>query len=58
MLTNPIAIELIRKLQIEEGNKPCFKTERMECTREECCWREICLDEFHIKPSIRFEVIE
>ena len=57
-LTNPVAIRLIREFQESEGNLPCFQGGKCFCSQEDCCWREICLDEFHPKASHIFEVIK
>jgi hypothetical protein len=35
--------ELIRKIQIEEGNRPCFQMNGVDCEQEGCCWRKDCL---------------
>ncbi len=35
--------DLIRKIQIEEGNHPCFQINGDICDQEECCWRKDCL---------------
>ena len=36
-------IDLIRQIQSQEGNLPCFKT-RSACDQAECCWRDECLN--------------
>lgn len=35
-------MNLIRKIQEQEGNAACFR-EKNECDQGECCWREDCL---------------
>ncbi len=35
--------ELIRAIQKQEGNFPCFGTANGECDQTECIWREDCL---------------
>ena len=35
-------IDLIRAIQSEEGNIPCFKTEVNDCVQMDCCWRGDC----------------
>jgi hypothetical protein len=35
--------ELIRKIQIEEGNFPCYATAEGYCDQEDCIFREDCL---------------
>ncbi len=35
--------ELIRKIQTEEGNQPCFQMNGGSCDQVECCWRKDCL---------------
>jgi hypothetical protein len=34
--------ELIRSIQIKEGNFPCFKTDPSFCDEYDCCWRTDC----------------
>ncbi len=34
---------VIRAIQVKEGNFPCFKTARDYCDQLDCCWREDCL---------------
>ena len=36
-------VDLIRSIQIKEGNKPCFKTARTDCDQTDCLWRSDCL---------------
>ena len=35
--------DLIRKIQTEEGNSPCFQMTEGSCNQEDCCWRKDCL---------------
>jgi len=35
-------IDLIRAIQSEEGNIPCFKTEVNDCDQTDCSWRGDC----------------
>ncbi|MBN2808403.1 MAG: SAP domain-containing protein [Deltaproteobacteria bacterium] len=35
--------DLIRAIQIKEGNPACFATGRIFCDQDECCWRADCL---------------
>ncbi len=35
--------DLIRKIQIEEGNTPCFQLNGDFCEQQDCCWRSDCL---------------
>lgn len=36
--------ELIRTIQRQEGNQPCFGSSwRFDCPLTECCWRPDCL---------------
>ena len=37
--------DLIRTIQREEGNFPCFKTAGDYCDQLNCCWREDCLSQ-------------
>ena len=34
--------DLIRSIQIEEGNKPCFKTADTYCDQADCLWKSDC----------------
>jgi hypothetical protein len=35
--------DLIRAMQIQEGNPPCYDTRRMaDCGEDNCLWRESC----------------
>ena len=36
-------VDLIRSIQIKEGNEPCFKTARTSCDQTDCLWRSDCL---------------
>jgi len=35
--------DLIKAIQIKEGNTPCFKTVGTNCNQGDCCWRSDCL---------------
>jgi hypothetical protein len=35
--------ELIRAIQLQEGNTPCYQTEQPLCSQESCLWRDDCL---------------
>ena len=36
-------IELVRKIQLKEGNIDCYASaDASECLREDCAWREDC----------------
>ena len=35
--------DLIRSIQITEGNFSCFGTAKDFCNQMSCCWREDCL---------------
>jgi len=35
-------MDLIRSIQIEEGNKPCFKTAATYCDQADCLWKSDC----------------
>ncbi|MFP4415877.1 MAG: SAP domain-containing protein [Chitinispirillaceae bacterium] len=35
--------ELIRAIQKQEGNFPCFGSAENECNQMDCMWREDCL---------------
>jgi len=34
---------LIRKIQVAEGNSPCFRTAENTCTQSNCLWLEDCV---------------
>ncbi len=35
--------ELIQKVQVAEGNDPCYNTGQVDtCGQDDCCWREDC----------------
>jgi hypothetical protein len=55
---NSIAIQKIRELQEAEGNKPCFRSGKLECPHEySCCWSELCDFEMSRPKAIhKFEV--
>lgn len=36
-------MDLIRAIQVQEGNSPCFKTEAESCDQTDCCWHNDCL---------------
>jgi len=35
--------EIIRAIQAQEGNTPCYQTEQSMCSQEGCLWRDDCL---------------
>ncbi len=35
--------DLIRTIQVTEGNTPCFQTSNGNCDQNECSWRVDCL---------------
>ncbi len=35
--------DLIRTIQIEEGNTPCFQGMNSSCDQKDCCWKSDCL---------------
>jgi hypothetical protein len=35
--------DLIRTIQVTEGNTPCFQTGVTSCDQENCCWRSDCM---------------
>jgi hypothetical protein len=35
--------DLIRKIQEEEGNSPCFQMAEGSCDQTDCCWRKDCM---------------
>jgi hypothetical protein len=42
--TNKInKVDLIRAIQLQEGNLPCFATNREACDQSECCWKDDCV---------------
>ena len=36
-------VDLIRAIQSEEGNTPCFKTADTSCDQADCLWKNDCL---------------
>ncbi len=40
---NSTKVNLIRKIQEEEGNSPCFQANSDSCQQADCCWRSDCL---------------
>ncbi len=36
-------LDLIRAIQSEEGNFPCFQTAEVDCDQFACVWRSDCL---------------
>ena len=36
-------VDVIRDIQIKEGNFPCFGTAEDHCDRFDCLWRSDCL---------------
>jgi hypothetical protein len=35
--------DLIRSIQVKQGNSPCFKTAGHQCKFHDCHWRSDCL---------------
>ena len=35
--------ELIKTIQVQENNAPCFQTAESFCDQIGCCWRSDCL---------------
>jgi hypothetical protein len=35
--------DLIRLIQLKEGNTPCYKTAVAYCDQKDCLWRSDCL---------------
>jgi hypothetical protein len=35
--------DLVRTIQMAEGNSPCFQTGITSCDQENCCWRSDCI---------------
>jgi hypothetical protein len=36
--------DLIRLIQVKEGNTPCFKTAHNSCDQEDCLWKSDCFN--------------
>jgi hypothetical protein len=36
-------VDLIRAIQIREGNSPCYRTAGSSCDQTDCLWRGDCL---------------
>ncbi len=34
--------DLIRNIQVQEGNNPCYKSEPPSCDQYACLWRDDC----------------
>jgi len=34
--------DLIRKIQIKEGDLPCYQIHGSSCDKKYCCWRKEC----------------
>lgn len=34
--------ELIRAIQVKEGNVPCYQSGIEDCAQEDCCWLADC----------------
>jgi len=43
MIKNFKKADLIRKIQTEEGNRPCYQISGGSCDQMDCCWRKDCL---------------
>ena len=42
---NPVdkwKVDLIREIQIKEGNEPCYGTKFLKCDNLNCLWRKDC----------------
>ena len=37
--------DLVRAIQLEENNSPCFQTALEFCDQYDCCWRSDCQPE-------------
>jgi hypothetical protein len=35
--------DLVRSIQVAEGNSPCFQTGLSSCDQVNCCWRSDCM---------------
>jgi hypothetical protein len=35
--------DLIRSIQVQEGNASCFQADLDRCDQTSCCWRSDCL---------------
>ena len=36
-------VEMVRAIQTQEGNTPCFQTGINPCDQLGCCWRSDCI---------------
>ena len=36
-------VDLVRAIQANEGNTPCYHTDLDSCDQTNCCWRSDCL---------------
>lgn len=37
-----LKVDLIRAIQLQEGNRPCFQSGVTDCTQTGCCWWVDC----------------
>ena len=37
-------VEMVRTIQADEGNTPCFQSGINPCDQHNCCWRSDCID--------------
>lgn len=35
--------DMVRTIQVAEGNSPCFQTGVTSCDQVNCCWRPDCM---------------
>ncbi|MBU1425871.1 MAG: SAP domain-containing protein [Gammaproteobacteria bacterium] len=50
---NLLKTELIKTIQLKEGNYDCYGTAYDgECDQFECCWREDCFEEARLEGQI------
>jgi len=36
--------DLVRTIQLQEGNNPCFQVGITSCDQNDCCWRPDCVE--------------
>ena len=51
-------VNLIREIQVAEGNQDCFGTAIDYCDQLDCCFYAICLDSNKAKTSTRHRAIK
>lgn len=40
--TKMLKVDLVRAIQLKEGNTPCYQTGIIPCPQSDCCWWTDC----------------